>query len=138
LGGVVGGEAEDGSVADDGSGISGGKVVLTEMEAGVEGMGVVGAVVHDEGCIGLTAESGEFLSEGEGFGGPEVFVAELENLGSGFEDGFGGFERRKVIAREGAGVEDRVEAGECQHGFSKFDCSQKQSQFFMGARLPYR
>ncbi len=66
LGGIVGGESDDGvrtqDATQDASGVGGREVVLPEVEAGVEECGVIGAVVNDEGGLGFAAEIGDSRS----------------------------------------------------------------------------
>jgi hypothetical protein len=98
--------------AGDEAGVFGGEVFLTEVEAGVEERGVVGAVVDYELGFGIAAEVGNLLGLGKDLARPEALVAVLEDLGSGFEEGFGGCERVEVEAGKGGGIEDRVDGRE--------------------------
>ena len=119
--GVMGGEAEEGVGADDEAGIGGSEIVLTEMEAGAEEHGAIGAVIDDEAGAGFAAEGGEAMGEVEGFAAPEILVAKLEDAGTAFEAGFGGGEGVEGETVEGRSVENRVDAREQLHDYPRCD-----------------
>jgi len=117
LGCAVGGEADDCGGAYDFAGVGGGEVFLAEVESygfvfsdlfSLEEGGVVGSVVDDEEGFRLSALGGQMEGEGVGFAGPWGFVAELEDLGSGFEEGFGGEGGGDLALGESGGVQYRI------------------------------
>ena len=111
LGRVVRRKANDGGRGEEFSCVGGEKIVLAEVQAGMEQRGVVGAVVDDEGGAGFAAEFGDPAGLAEGVAGPEGFVAKLEDRGAALEEGFGGEDGVDAEAVERGGVEDRVDGG---------------------------
>ena len=109
---VVGGVADGGRIADHRTGVHREKIPLSQVEAGVEESGVVGAIVDDEVRGGALAQSGDFFRLRHGFTAPETFVAELEYARAPFEESGCGADRVEAQAFQRGGVDDRVDAGE--------------------------
>src|SRR5579864_2913166 len=73
----------------DPAGVGWRKIVLTEVQSGIQQQGDIRAIVHDEERAGVTAERGYSFGFFKGLARKEILVAKLNNAGAGFEDGFG-------------------------------------------------
>ena len=85
----MGREPENTSVADQGAGRGGRKVVLSQVQGGIEEHRHVGAVIDDKEGSGGGAHAGDSFGLVENFAREVCFMTELEDADAGVEEGFG-------------------------------------------------
>ncbi len=105
------GEAQQGAGTGHAPRVDRRKIVLADMNTGVQKRGVVGPIVDDEGGLSVLTEQGNLPGLQPGLPGPEGLMAKLQDSSAGLQKSLGGRDRVDGAPLQQSRIDNRIDPG---------------------------